>query len=277
MSTPTPVNAAEAYQAYFVPAMFVPWAEMLLDRAAPQPGEHVLDVACGTGVVARMAAPFVGPRGRVVGVDVNPAMLAVARGLPPVEGGAAIEWREESALTMALPDRSFDLALCQQGLQFFPDPVAGAREMRRVLKPDGRTVVMCNQSLEGCPAFEALIRAEARHLGLPVSSLSRPFALGDAERLRDIFAQAGFEHVVMTAHTSIIRFPQAVQFVHLSIESASAVIPELGQMTQDARAQLSGNIARELQSELEAFIDGDALAAPMAVHIVLARHSEKSD
>src|SRR5262249_48391535 len=110
------LRPVETYQAYFVPAMVTPWAGMLLDRVRPQPGHHVLDVACGTGVVARMAAPIVGSGGRVVGLDVSPAMLAVARTVP-AGNHAPIEWLEEDAATMSLTDASFDLVLCQQGLQ----------------------------------------------------------------------------------------------------------------------------------------------------------------
>jgi ubiquinone/menaquinone biosynthesis C-methylase UbiE len=179
-------NPAETYQAYFVPAMFTPWAKMLLDHATPQPGEHVLDVACGTGVVSRMIAPTAGANGRVVGLDVNPAMLAVARNQPAPDG-APIQWREESALAMSLPDASFDLVLCQQGLQFFPNHAAGVREMRRMLKPGGRAAVACWQSLDHNPAFKAMIQAEARYLNEPIAPLSVPFSLGDADVLRALF------------------------------------------------------------------------------------------
>ncbi len=119
-------NAAEVYERDLVPAMFAPWAPVLVDAAEVRPGDQVLDVACGTGVVTRLAAERVGSAGRAVGLDSNAAMLAVARSLPPVNG-AAIEWYEASALRMPLPDAAFDVVLCQQGLQQFPDAPTRAR------------------------------------------------------------------------------------------------------------------------------------------------------
>jgi SAM-dependent methyltransferase len=129
-------SAAETYERHMVPAIFGPWAEDLLALAMPAPGERVLDVACGTGVVARLVAQRVAPTGTVVGLDLNPGMLAVARTLPLPQG--EIQWREGNVSAMPFPDASFDLALCQQGLQFFPDRPAALREVRRVLEPRGR-------------------------------------------------------------------------------------------------------------------------------------------
>ena len=107
--------AAENYEKNVVTYSTGPFAAILLEHADPQPGEHVVDIACGTGVVARQTAPRVGAAGTVVGVDINPAMLAVARARP-APAGAAIDWREGSALALPVPDNAFDLVLCQAGL-----------------------------------------------------------------------------------------------------------------------------------------------------------------
>src|SRR5215471_371474 len=109
-------SVPENYERYLVPTIFSPWAAHLVDFAAPQLGERVLDVACGTGIVARLVAGRVGPEGRVIGLDSSPAMLAVARSLSPISG-AAVEWSEGSALAIPFPDATFNLVLCQQGLQ----------------------------------------------------------------------------------------------------------------------------------------------------------------
>lgn len=130
MSQPHPGNPAETYENYFVPAMFHPWAAILLRHAAPKLGERVLDVACGTGVVARMAAPLVGPNGQVVGLDMNPAMLAVARQLPP-PSGATITWQDGNAMAPPFTDGAFDLVLCQHGLPFFQTAVGHRRNAPR--------------------------------------------------------------------------------------------------------------------------------------------------
>src|SRR5919109_4471287 len=113
-------NAPEVYETELVPAIFGPWAPLLVAKAALHEGERVLDVACGTGVVARMAAPHVGTGGHVVGVDLNPGMLARARASSPPEG-AAVEWREGDAGALPFSAASFDAVFCQLGLQYFPD------------------------------------------------------------------------------------------------------------------------------------------------------------
>lgn len=130
-------RAPELYERYLVPAITAVWAADLVERAAPRSGERVLDVACGTGIVARRAAERVGNHGRVVGLDLNSGMLAVARSLSS-QDASGIEWREGSALAMPLPDAAFDLVLCQLELQFFPDRPLALREMRRALVPGGR-------------------------------------------------------------------------------------------------------------------------------------------
>lgn len=264
-------NPAETYQAYFVPAILTPWARVLLEEyARPISGEHALDVACGTGAVTRMVAPMVGASGRVVGLDVNPAMLAVARNLPmPV--GAAIEWREESALAMTLPDSSFDLALCQQGLQFFPDRQAGVNEMRRVLKPGGRAVVACWQPLEHNPAIVGLMHAEARHLNEPIELLAGAFSLGDAGELRALFTAAGFSDIAIKPHAMTVRLPHPERFVELTIQSAAAAVPALRRMDAAARMKLTNDINRELRDDLAHYREGDYFASPMAANIVVAR------
>ncbi|HLL50277.1 MAG TPA: methyltransferase domain-containing protein, partial [Thermomicrobiales bacterium] len=129
-------NAAELYERYLVPTITGVWAADLVRRAALQPGERVLDVACGTGIVARLAAEQVGAQGVVVGLDLNTAMLDVARALPS-PAGAPITWTEASVLAMPFPDATFDVVVCQLGLQFFPDRPQALQEMRRVLVSRG--------------------------------------------------------------------------------------------------------------------------------------------
>ena len=130
-------SGPEAYERHLVPAIFAPWATVLLELARLQPGERVLDAACGTGVVARAATSRVGAAGTVTGVDLNPGMLDVARAVSG-EAGQAIAWREGDLAALPFADGAFDVVLCQQGLQFFPDCLAALQEMRRVLVPGGQ-------------------------------------------------------------------------------------------------------------------------------------------
>jgi SAM-dependent methyltransferase len=106
-------SPAEVYEDFLVRWQFRPWTAVLLAEAAIRPGERILDLATGTGIVAREAAPFVGERGRIVALDINPAMMAVGRSLPE-PAGASIEWLEGDAAALLLPDAAFDAVLCQR-------------------------------------------------------------------------------------------------------------------------------------------------------------------
>jgi SAM-dependent methyltransferase len=137
-------SAPEIYERELVPAVFGAWAPVLVDLAQPRSGHRVVDVACGTGIVARIAAMRVGPTGAVVGIDLNPGMLSVARSAASTEprSGGPLQWQEASADKLPLADGSFDIVYCQLGLQFFADRAAALREMRRVLDTEGRLALM---------------------------------------------------------------------------------------------------------------------------------------
>ena len=168
-------GSAEAYERYLVPLLFAPGADYMIELATPGPGERVLDVACGTGIVARRAAPRVGSGGKVVGLDLNEAMLGMASkmssGVRP-----EIEWRQGDATSMPLPDGAFDVVLCQQGLQFFPDRPAAVSEMHRVLRPNGRLALSVLRSVEHNPGYRLLADALERHVGPEAGAMMRsPF------------------------------------------------------------------------------------------------------
>ena len=134
-------SPASIYETQLVTAIFEPLARILIERARPEPGEHVLDAACGTGIVARLVAPMVGSSGRTVGLDYDPIMIEMARSLAP-----EIEWRQGDLQNLPFPDAFYDLVICQQGLQYLPDCGAGLRQIHRVLRradawcsPPGRT------------------------------------------------------------------------------------------------------------------------------------------
>ena len=147
--------------------MFAPWAPILVELAHPRPGERVVDIACGTGIVTRVAAARVGPTGVVAGVDLNPGMLSVARAATTTDSrsDAPIQWREASADKLPFPGESFDIVYCQLGLQFFADRAAALREMRRVLGADGRLALMVWRGISESPGFAALAEALERHVG----------------------------------------------------------------------------------------------------------------
>src|SRR4029450_3806767 len=187
-------SAPEVYERELVPAVFGVWAPILVELAQPRPGERVVDVACGTGIVARIAATRVGPTGAVVGVDLNPGMLSVARSASTdPQSHAPIQWQEASADKLPFPDGSFDIVYCQLGLQFFSDRVAALREMRRVLGAEGRLALMVWRGMHESPGFAALAEALDRHVGQAAATIMRaPFALSDADQLAALVRNVGF-------------------------------------------------------------------------------------
>ena len=261
--------AAQNYEKNVVTYITIPITAILLEHASPQPGEHVVDVACGTGVVARQTAPRVGAAGTVVGVDINPAMLAVARSLPAPEG-AFIEWREGSASALPLPDDAFDLALCQAGLQFFPDRLAALREMHRVLRPGGRVVLSVARSLEHNPASQVIWEAIARHLNTTPAVLARQFSLGDAGELRALLESAGFADVTIVARSYTVRQPRNPQLIAQTLASLTAVLPALASFSEEERSAVAEAVEVEIGPARQAYVEGDEELYPTAFHIASA-------
>jgi SAM-dependent methyltransferase len=253
---------AEIYEQHMVPAIFARWAPDLVEAAGVQPGGRALDVACGTGVVTRILAERVGPAGTVVGLDINPGMLAVARVVAPLPN---IEWLEGSAVSMALPDATFDYVLCEQGLQFFPDKPAALAEMRRVLKPGGRLALSCWCVIETMPAYLALEQALARRIG-PEQAALPPFSLGDADTLRSLVTRTGFREVRLHIDTKMIRFQSAEHMVRALVGGAPAM---LGALTAQGEGVLDAIVA-EVEAATRAYVDDEGWAIPAVSHIVTA-------
>lgn len=206
----------ENYQRYFVPSIGAPLAGDLIDAAGLRPGQRVLDVACGTGVLTRLAAEQVGATGAVAGLDVNPGMLAVAssQGTP----GVPIDWCQASAESMPLPDSQFDVVLCQMGLQFVPDRLAALREMRRVLDQDGRVWITVPGPKP--PMFAILIEALSRHLGPESAAFADlVFSMHDGDELTALMRGAGFRDVDVRAGLRTLRLPPPAEFLWQYIHS----------------------------------------------------------
>ncbi len=258
-----PPDPALAYHEYLGPALFVPMARVTLAVAKPQPGERVLDVACGTGIVTSQLPALVGAAGRVTGLDISPAMLAVAKATP-----SSIEWREGNGTAIELPAAAFDLVTCQHGLQFFPDRAAGAREMRRMLVSGGRAVVACWQHWSAQAFIATLIRAQATHLGVPEAKVAAPFSLGDGDELRRLFADAGFSRVELQTHTIQTRFPEPEKFVRMTASAAIAVMPD--QFANVNLDDLVGKISADLAADMARYREGDHLVFPMPTNLVIA-------
>jgi ubiquinone/menaquinone biosynthesis C-methylase UbiE len=262
---PTPVAI---YERFAVPAIFAPAAERLLEVARPLPGERVLDVGTGTGIVARLAAPRVGAEGRVTALDFSPDMLAVARDAAAQES-AAIAWHEGRAEQLPFPDGHFDLVLSQFALMFFTDREAALAEMRRVLAPEGRLAISAFQGIERHPFYAALDRAIARHSGL--TAIGQIFALGDAAALRTSLERAGFRDVAVTPFEMTIRVPDPDAFLAGEIAIDAASIPAMQGLDATARRDLVTAVQEEMTEPLGAVTEGEEVHLTFHAQIASAR------
>jgi SAM-dependent methyltransferase len=259
-------TAAEAYEQFMVPSLFGPWVDDVVALALPQPGEHVLDVACGTGTATRLAAERVIASGTVVGLDIDPGMIEVARSRPTSSGGASLAWHCGSALDMPFEDGTFDVVLCLQGLQFFPDKVAGLREMRRVLKLVGRLAASVWRTIEHCKGHNSLAQVLERH-GVDAGAARRPFSLGDADELHRLAPEAGFRDVNVHAVVKPMRFPSPQHFIDSLAAGAPSTRHALAKVPESERRVL----IEEVSTALQPYVDKDGVAIPYASHLLLAR------
>jgi ubiquinone/menaquinone biosynthesis C-methylase UbiE len=253
-------SASESYERHFVPAIGAPLANDLVKIAALQPGERVLDVACGTGVVARLASQAVGSTGSVVGVDVDPGMLAVARSVTPP--GLAVDWREANAESMPLRDGAFDAVLCQMGLQFVPDKHSALSEMRRVLAPGGR--LLLNVPGPTPQVFDIMKNALAHHIGPEAAGfVNQVFSLHDAARLQNFMNGAGFRNVSVRADLRGFRLPAPREFLWQYVQS-TPLAAAVSRVNDERR----GSLEREVVSRWQEFIENRALM--LRVRVVTA-------
>jgi ubiquinone/menaquinone biosynthesis C-methylase UbiE len=262
-------SAAEIYEKELVPAIFGPWAPLVIDLTHPQKGDRVVDVACGTGIVARTAANLVGPTGAVVGVDLNPGMLKVARTMWSTgpHSGVPIEWHEASAENLPLPNASFNVVCCQLGLQFFPDRPAALREMHRVLAPGGRLALMVWRGILESPGFAALAQALERHVGQAAAAIMRaPFGLSDADELATLVRNAGFQGVAIQQRVGTVRFPSVERLV-LNYVAGSPLAGPVSQANDAAR----GALVTDVKNALSKYTSKAEVAFPISAHLLSAR------
>ena len=250
-------NAAEIYEEFFVPALFQEWTERVIDAASIRPGNRVLDVACGTGVLARTAAERVGVDGVVIGLDVNPGMLAVAE-----RKGPAITWRQGRAESLPFADAEFDAVVSQFALMFFDDRVAALEEMRRVVRPNGRVAVAVWGSIEETPGYSSMSDLLRRLFGEEAAtSLSAPYSLGDREDVRSLFSRAGITDVAIQTIIGMARFPSIRSWVFTDIKGWT-----LADVLSDEQF---ATLLEHAERDMQPFVTSDgtvAFAAP--AHIV---------
>ena len=202
-ATQEELEAGRGYEALFVPAIFKPWTGHLIDGALVEDGSHVLDIACGSGVLARHALSKSGKSGRVVGIDPAPSMIAAAREIEP-----GIEWVLGSAEELEFDDATFDCIISQFGMMFFEDRHAAASEMFRVMKPGGRLAVAVWNSIENNPAYGDIIAVLDEHVSTAAGDALRlPYSLGDPEEVTGVFDHVGFTDLAVETKTEHATFP----------------------------------------------------------------------
>jgi ubiquinone/menaquinone biosynthesis C-methylase UbiE len=252
--------AAELYESQFVPALFAEWAPRLIEVAGAGPGQAVLDVACGTGIVARTVAAAQQGRGRVVGLDLNEAMLGVARRLRP-----DIEWRQGDAARLPFPDGVFDVALCQMAFMFFPDRLRVLQEMARVVTAGGTVAFSVPSRLAAQPAYAPFVAMAARHAGAEAAGLlSTYFASGDLDELRSLVEAAGLRVTATRTYRGTVRCPSIDAFVATEVESTPL------------RERISEAVYARIRDEARALLRpfttaGGAAEIPLEGHVVAAR------
>jgi ubiquinone/menaquinone biosynthesis C-methylase UbiE len=261
-------NASEVYERELVPAIFGPWAPILVELTHPRQGDHVLDVACGTGIVARNAAARVGTSGAVAGVDLNPGMLRAAQTSwsKSPHSHVPIQWHEASAEKLPFPDASFDVVCCQLGLQFFTDRPAALREMHRVLDAEGRLALMVWRGIDESPGFAALAESLDRHIGHAAAAVMRaPFGLSDADELSALVKGAGFHDVAVQKRVGTVRFASIDKLV-LSYVAGSPLASQVSQAGEACALLIS-----DLTKALAHLKTGKELAFPIGAHLLSAR------
>ena len=255
-------NAATSYERYLVPAIGRPSARPVIEAAALQEGERVLDIACGTGVAARLAAEQVAPTGTVVGIDQHPGMLEVARRTSP-----DVEWHQGPAEDLPLPDESFNAVVCSLGFQFFADKAKALEEMRRVLLPGGRAALGTPGPTP--PLMAAIDEVLTDHIGPEASVFVQAvFSVHDPDQVRSMMGAAGFDDVEVVTTSLPLRVPPPADFFWQYVHSTplAAIATEIDDQTRTA-------LERDVVERCQPFLDGDALVMDPGLLVATARRT----
>ncbi|MHC4977283.1 MAG: class I SAM-dependent methyltransferase [Planctomycetota bacterium] len=204
-------SPADIYEEFFVEGMFREWAGYAADIADCQDGNDALDIATGTGILARIIRERNDVR--VTGIDINEGMIETARRVAP-----ELEWVVGSAEELPFEDDTFDRVVCQYGLMFFPDQAKGVREMARVLRPGGRCVISTWDQLERLPVLQVLVDLLRKYFNEEIAvAMGQPFSLGEKSDLEKICREAGVDDFTITSTEGWVRFESVRAWLHTVI------------------------------------------------------------
>lgn len=252
-------NAAIVYEQKLVPALFGEWPPRIADVIGINTRDNVLDVGCGTGVLARELATRVGPDGSVTGIDINEGMLTVAERIRP-----EISWKHGDVDELPFEDSIFDVVVSQFALMYFPDREHALTEMWRVLKPGGRLAVAVWGDFNQSTGYVTLAEiAQARTGSAAAELLRSPFVLGDKRELTEIFGAAGIEAIDIESLEGTARFPSIDEFVESEVKGSP--------LDDILDAQSYQLLLDEARRGLKFCVNGcGEVVFPMPAHIVAA-------
>jgi len=254
----------EIYERVLVKPLFRPFAEELVARLKPTRGDSLIDVACGTGIAARIGRETLGADARIVGVDVAPAMLAVARTVAPT-----IDWRDGSAAALPITDHErFSMLTCHQGLQFMADKQAVAHEMRRALTPGGRVAIATWRPLQDIPGMRHLNAIVEKHVGPIVDSRH---SFGDPKALATLLVDGGFRDVAVDTFAHDVRFSDGELFARLNAMAVIGMSDKGKSMSEAERGELASRVAAESADLIARSTKDGAFVLPLSTNIATAR------
>jgi ubiquinone/menaquinone biosynthesis C-methylase UbiE len=256
-------NPAVAYERCLVEPLFRPFAALLLDLTEVAAGDTVLDVACGTGIVARLAAERIGNPRQVTGIDQSRGMLQVAREVDP-----RIDWREGNASHLPLAEgEAFDVVLCSQALQFFPERGPAVRQMHGALKPAGRLGLTTWSSLTGGFLHDLHLIAE-RRLG-PI--VDRRHVFGEALPMRQLLETAGFRNIEIETVTRRVTFPDPGSFLYLNSRALVGMSLRASTLSERSKHQLLEQLVSESADAARVHTTADGLTFPIGSLVATGR------
>lgn len=258
-------NFADRYERVLVPVIFRPWAQEMIRRAPPRDGDHILDLACGTGAVTREIISSGILPASLTGVDHNPDILEVARQRAS-EVGIEADWIHASAEALPFDDDRFDRVYCQQAFQFFPDRPAALKELRRVLKPGAEAAFCVQRDISLNPLLKAQAAALEKNVGAEAGAAVRAICgLPDGDEIHDLFIDAGFGNVRVESVTLTLHHPDGRAFA----EGAMGGMHTGDKLSQSTQSNRERTVSDFLDG-LEGCFDGTAIRFPHVSNVVTA-------